>query len=81
MCAAIKNLSLLKRFNFSYDDSLTLYDGDSNAAPFIREYCGKSIPPSHTSSTNEIFLHFESDGDDHNNKGFKLEYHPYSKLR
>ena len=65
---------------FSNDDSLTLYDGDSNAAAMIGEYCGQSIPPSYISSTNEVFIHFESDGIDTNNNGFKLEYHPYSKL-
>ena len=61
-------------------DSLTLYDGDSNAAAMIGEYCGPSIPPSYISSTNEVFIHFESDGYEVNKNGFKLEYHPYSKL-
>ena len=63
----------------SFDDSLTLYDGNSNTAPLIGVYCGQ-LPPSFISTSNEAFMHFQSDISDTNNNGFKLEYHPYSKL-
>ena len=45
---------------FSWD-SLTIYDGNSSTSPMMGMYCGDSIPPSHVSSTNEIFIHFQSD--------------------
>ena len=75
--------------NFRYS-SLALYDGDSIEAPIMgrRQYCveehcaqhcGQKIPdkykPSLLSSTNNVFIHFQSD--QHNNNqygGFKLEY-------
>jgi hypothetical protein len=64
---------------FSYD-SLTIYDGGSSTSPMIGEYCGDSIPPSHVSSSNEIFIHFNADYyDDNNNNGFKMEYNPAGK--
>ena len=59
---------------FSYD-SLTVYDGDSNGSPMLGKYCGTSIPPSHISSNNNIFIHFDTDGYQ-TKTGFKLEYHP-----
>ena len=61
-------------------DSLTLYDGNSNSAPLIGEYCGKTLPPTFISSTNKAFLHFQSDEYGMEESGFKLEYHPHSKL-
>ena len=60
---------------FSYD-SLTIYDGDSNAYPMLGKYYGTSIPPSQISSINKIFIHFQSDGS-HSATGFKLEYHQF----
>ena len=48
-------------------------------APLIGRYCGSDIPVSHISSGNEIFLHFQSDGE-HTRSGFKLEYNPLSKV-
>ena len=43
------------------------------------KYCGDSIPPSHISSSNEILIHFETDGSETRN-GFKIEYSLNSKL-
>ena len=74
-----RKVSASKQFIFSYDDSLTLYDGDSDAAPMIGMYCGQTLPPSFVSSKNEIFMHFQSD-DHGSNNGFKLKYEAYSKL-
>ena len=73
--------------NFS-DDSLTLYDGNSNSAPLIRELCGQSLPPSLVTSSNEAFLEFKAYYRDlHFNSNdyfgdirFKLEYHSTCKL-
>ena len=59
-------------------DFLTIYDGDSDSYPELGRYCGNSVPPSHISSNNTIFIHFKTDGGATRN-GFKLEYKPYSK--
>ena len=64
-------------FDSSYD-SLTLYDGDSNAAIMIGKYCGSTLPPTFISSSNAAFLHFESDGGA-TETGFKLGYHAYNR--
>ena len=56
------------------DDSLKIYDGDSNTSPMLgNPYCGDSLPPSQTSSSNQLFLHFYSD-QIYAGTGFKLEY-------
>ena len=68
-----RTISTTSNLNFSYD-SLTLYDGDSNSAPIIGEYCGNSIPNNQISSTNSVLIHFLSDGYDENNSGFQLQY-------
>ena len=39
----------------------------------LGEYCGFTLPPNLVSSTNSIFIHFNSDGSDTRN-GFNLEY-------
>ena len=62
---------------FRYD-SLTIYDGDSDSSPELGRYCGNSVPPSHISSNNTIFIHFKTDTVEIKT-GFKLEYKPYSK--
>ena len=62
---------------FSYD-SLTIYDGGSSTSPMMGKYCGDSIPPSHVSSSIEVLIHFQSDGDS-TRAGFKMEYHPIGK--
>ena len=41
----------------------------------IGKYCGDSIPPSHVSSSNEVLIHFQSDGSV-TYGGFKMEYNP-----
>ena len=51
-------------------------------SPILGKYCGASIPQSQISSSNEIFIHFESDGVvtiGVTESGFKLEYDPTSK--
>ena len=67
-----------KLFFFSYD-SLTIYDGGSSTSPMMGKYCGFSIPPSHISSRKEIMVHFETDGFNANENGFKMEYNPTGK--
>ena len=65
-------------FIFSYD-TLTIYNGGSNASLMLgNPYCGNSLPPSQISSSNQLFIHFHSDGSDTGN-GFKLEYNETSK--
>ena len=63
---------------FSHD-TLTLYDGDSEASPLLAQHCGKSIPPTYYSQTNMAFIHFQTDGSV-TGTGFELEYTPSSKL-
>ena len=67
-----RTISTTSNLNSSYD-SLTLYDGDSNSAPMIGEYCGNSIPNNQISSTNSVLIHFESDGFN-TRPGFNLQY-------
>ena len=43
-------------------DHLYIYDGGSTSAPLIGKYSGKSIPPQATSTTNQLYLRFKSDG-------------------
>ena len=44
------------------------------------KYCGDSIPPSHTSSNNEVLIHFYSDGMNMEAEaGFKMEYNSRGK--
>ena len=67
-----RTISITSNLNSSWD-SLTLYDGDSNSAPMIGEYCGNSIPNNQISSSNSVLIHFESNG--YNTRsGFHLEY-------
>ena len=44
----------------------------------IGKYCGDSIPPSHISSSNEVLIHFQSDGSS-TRAGFQMEYQPIGK--
>ena len=70
--------NITKNYDFS-DDSLTIYDGGSNASLMLgNPYCGDSLPPSQISSSNHLFIHFYSDGSD-TRTGFKLEYNETSK--
>ena len=69
-----------KNNNLSFDswDSLTIYDGGSSTSPMMGKYCGDSIPPSHVSSSNDILIHFQSDGSA-TRAGFKMDYNPLGK--
>jgi len=54
-------------------DSLTIYDGHYYSSPVLGKYCGNSLPPDITSSTNQLFMKFKTDvGGQY--KGFKLQY-------
>ena len=59
-------------------DSLTIYNGPSDASPVIGEFCGEELPAKFISQSNEILLVFKSDGS-RNYKGFQLEYKTSSK--
>ena len=60
------------------DDSLTIYNGASDASPVIRKFCGDDLPESFISPSNQVLLVFKSDGSI-NYKGFQLEYKTSSK--
>ena len=52
-----------------------MYDGDSSTSPMMGKFCGDLIPSSHFSSSNEILIHFQSDGSA-TGAGFKMNYNP-----
>ena len=66
-------------YDYSSHDTLTLYDGDSEASALLAKHCGKSIPPTYYSQTNMAFIHLQTDGSV-TGTGFELEYMPSSKL-
>jgi len=75
LCCKQKISTFNIRIPGGFGDSLTIYDGDSEAAPMFGRYCGNLIPPNHISSNNNMFLHFKTwtfKGD--TAQGFKLEY-------
>ena len=72
-------ISTLTIYNPFSHDTLTLYDGKSEASPLLAQHCGKSIPPTYYSQTNMAFIHFQTDGSVMGT-GFELEYTPSSKL-
>ena len=61
---------------------MAVYDGGSNAATKIGQYCGQSIPPSRIFSSHEAFIHFVTDGYTPSSPetGFKLEYYPIGRF-
>ena len=71
------------------DDSLTIYNGPSDASPVIGEFCEKTMPASFISPGHEILLVFRSSQSDYFDyeyddssetfKGFQLEYKTSSK--
>ena len=65
--------------NLSDYDSLTIYAGNSKAKPKLEQYCGMLNPLRQIFKTDVLFLHFHSDWYG-TSRGFKLEYHPHSKL-
>ena len=72
-------LTIYKDYNNFSRDTLTLYDGDSDASSLLTKHCGGSIPPTYYSQTNMAFIHFQTDGSV-TGTGFELEYTPSSKL-
>ena len=75
-------LHLLICLYFSLD-FLTIYDGSSNSSLTFGQYCGDSIPQSRISSTNQMYIFFQSDGKDHHANemaGFQINYRTYSKF-
>ena len=75
-CSSV--LTILKIYNH-FSDTLTLYDGISEASPLLAKHCGGSIPPTNYSQTNMAFIHFQSGGSV-TGTGFELEYTPSSKF-
>ena len=67
------------QFIFSYD-SLTIYDGGSNASTILGVYCGNSVQASHISSSNVMLLHFQTDFTI-TKSGFEIEYNLKGKLQ
>ena len=64
---------------------MTIYDGGSSTSSGVGKYCGDSIPPSHVSSSNEVFIRFLSDGQTYGGGGgtngvFQIEYIPTGNI-
>ena len=70
---------MYKDYNDFSRDTLTLYDGDSEASALLAKHCGGSIPSTYYSQTNMAFIHLQTDGSV-TGTGFELEYTPSSKL-
>ncbi|KAJ8019624.1 Tolloid-like protein 2 [Holothuria leucospilota] len=58
-------------------DSVTIYDGEDDSYPSIGEFCGTSLPDPITSSSNNIFLVFDSDSSV-TRSGFQGKFSPAS---
>ena len=57
-------------------DSLKIYDGETTSSTMLGNsygYCGTSMPPSFTSTSNEMLLTFKTDGSGVST-GFKISY-------
>jgi len=54
-------------------DAVTVYDGANNQSPVIGSYCGTERPRDILSSTNHLFIVFQSDSSD-NAAGFRAHY-------
>lgn len=55
------------------NDKVTIYDGDDDTAPVLAEYNGNDQPTVLTSSSNKVFVKFETDASGQDN-GWKLQY-------
>ena len=55
-------------------DILRIYDGATADAPLLGEYSGNTIPEDLESTSNALFITFESDNNDAGNTGWRLEY-------
>lgn len=62
----------ISRLRCSYD-FLEIRDGISIYNPLIDKYCGSTLPAQITASSNQLLLHFHSDGR-LNKAGFKITY-------
>ena len=63
---------IIKILHCSYD-SLTLHDGETTSHPILGSFCGDTIPANQQSSSNNIVVHFDSDGSV-TSSGFQLEH-------
>ena len=66
-------------FNSCSFDSVAIYDGASTLSPILGKFCGSSIPLNQISGSNEVSIHFKTDGS-MTGTGFQLEYSASSKL-
>jgi hypothetical protein len=60
-------------FDLGSGDYLRVYDGESAAAPLVGEFTGNTLPSNITSTGNQFYITFETDGSNEGS-GFKLEY-------
>lgn len=44
-----------------YKDSVAVYDGSDTHAPLLGKFCGSELPPNMKSSSNQLFLVFNTD--------------------
>lgn len=54
-------------------DYLAIYDGLTEESPMMEKFCNTSTPEPFFSPSNEVMLHFHSDGDN-NDRGFQITY-------
>jgi len=60
-------------FNTEADDVLTIYDGNSEAAPILGTFSGNTIPSEIRSTGETMFIKFVTNATD-NNEGWLIEY-------
>lgn len=57
----------------SVNDFVKVFDGENTSAPLLGTYSGPTFPENITSSTNYLFVSFDSDGSV-TKKGFSVKY-------
>lgn len=57
------------------DDIITIYDGETTAAPVLGTYSGSTPPTGYITSTgNKVLVTFQADGDGTTGSGWRVEY-------
>ena len=61
---------------YSVDHPLHVYDGPTSASPVLGKFRGRTLPGAIFSSSNTLFVSFDSHYSNHyvNRKGFEIKY-------
>jgi len=75
----IQDFDLERDSGCSYD-YVKLYNGASSSAPLAKTLCGISYPPTWTSSSNHVYVRFQTD-DSEGGHGFNITYTVHDPVR